>query len=241
MRLADRGLRLLRYAEGRCLLLLGVTGRADTLKRDRREALAIIRANGGLHAGSLPGKTWRKSRFRTPYLRNTLWEMGYAVDTLETALPWSGVPLTAARLKQAIADSLAASGEKVLVFAHLSHVYEEGASIYVTYLFRRAADPDETLHRWLALKAAASQVLVEQRATISHQHGVGLDHAPYLAAEKGAIGLAMLEGVRQTLDPQGLLNPGKLLPGSRAANGLPGPPYGGAGRDEAASNLPESG
>jgi hypothetical protein len=62
------------------------------------------------------------------------------------------------------------------------------------------------------LKGVASRLLVEQRATISHQHGVGLDHLPYLAAEKGQVGMAMLEGVRRSLDPDGLLNPGKLLP-----------------------------
>jgi alkyldihydroxyacetonephosphate synthase len=40
---------------------------------------------------------------------------------------------------------------------------------------------------------------------------VGLDHAPYLKAEKGEIGMMLLGSMRKALDPQGLLNPGKLL------------------------------
>ena len=49
--------------------------------------------------------------------------------------------------------------------------------------------------------------------TISHHHGVGRDHAPYLAAEKGALGMAALEAVVRTFDPDGLMNPGVLLAG----------------------------
>jgi alkyldihydroxyacetonephosphate synthase len=101
--------------------------------------------------------------------------------------------------------------ERTLAFAHLSHIYPDGASIYVTYLFRRTPDPHETLERWLALKTAASQVVVAQKGTISHQHGVGLDHAPYLEAEKGALGIQMIRQVAQTLDPAGIMNPGKLF------------------------------
>ena len=47
--------------------------------------------------------------------------------------------------------------------------------------------------------------------TISHQHGVGLDHAAYLKAEKGETGMRMIESIRQSLDPQRILNPGKLI------------------------------
>ena len=47
--------------------------------------------------------------------------------------------------------------------------------------------------------------------TISHQHGVGRDHAPWLEHEKGAQGLAALHGLFTHFDPQGRLNPGCLL------------------------------
>jgi alkyldihydroxyacetonephosphate synthase len=99
----------------------------------------------------------------------------------------------------------------VLVFAHLSHVYQDGASIYITYLFRRAHDPDETQRRWQVLKAAASRVILAHGGTISHQHGVGLDHAAYLAAEKGPLGMQTLESVIRLFDPDRMMNPGKLL------------------------------
>jgi alkyldihydroxyacetonephosphate synthase len=81
----------------------------------------------------------------------------------------------------------------------------------VTYVFRRAADPAETLRRWQVLKGAASQIIGAHGGTISHQHGVGIDHAPYLAAEKGELGLRLMAAGQRTLDPDRLMNPGKLV------------------------------
>lgn len=211
---ADRGLQTLRYGEARCLLIFGVTGSQQMTRQAYRLASDVIRCHGGLLAGTVIGEMWRKSRFLTPYLRNTLWEGGYALDTLETALPWANVLATAEETQKVIREGLAEIGERVLVFSHLSHVYKDGAGIYVTYLYRRVADPDETLRRWQVLKGTASRVIVEHGGTISHQHGVGLDHAPYLAAEKGELGMRLLEAARRTLDPQGVLNPGKLLQGT---------------------------
>ncbi len=208
---ADRGLRALRYGSERCLLIFGVTGDEHVFGRARAQTMDVARAHGGLFVGDMIGKLWRKNRFLAPYLRNTLWEKGYALDTLETALPWSSVSSAAAAIKVAIRSAMEETGERVLVFAHLSHVYADGASIYVTYLYRRSSDPDETLHCWQRMKGAASKAIVEHGGTISHQHGVGLDHAPYLAAEKGEVGMTLLEATRRTLDPDGLLNPKKLI------------------------------
>jgi alkyldihydroxyacetonephosphate synthase len=212
---AERGLRLLNYGPERCLLFYGVTGNLQDTRRTRRWAKAIARHHGGLPAGSTIGNQWQKNRFFTPYLRNTLWERGYALDTLETAVTWTSVLETAKDIKEAIAFGLNDIGERVLVFAHLSHVYRDGASIYVTYLYRRAMDADETLRRWQVLKTAASRVIVSHGGTISHQHGVGLDHAPYLEAEKGPLGMAWLSVVGQAADPRSSLNPGKLLVNER--------------------------
>ena len=47
--------------------------------------------------------------------------------------------------------------------------------------------------------------------TISHQHGVGRDHAPYLAAEKGPLGMTALRRAFGAFDPDGIMAPGILL------------------------------
>lgn len=207
----ERGLSLLGYPAERCLLVFGVSGSRNSVRLLTRQAIAICRQWGGLFTGSTIGKTWQKSRFLTPYLRNTLWELGYATDTLETAIPWAKVKETAQAILDALRTGLQAQDERVLAFAHLSHVYRDGASIYVTYLFRRSGDPDQDLERWQTLKMAASRAILAHGGTISHQHGVGIDHLPYLENEKGALGMDVIRAVYRAFDPEGIMNPGKLF------------------------------
>ena len=199
------------FGAERSMLVFGITGNHSNFSRIKRQFIDISNKHGGSLIISQIGRLWSKSRFLSSYLRNTLWELGYAVDTLETALPWSAIEDCASALLAALANPLEKFGEKVLAFAHLSHVYPDGASIYVTYLYRRTDDPDETYERWKTMKHAASQVIIKYRGTISHQHGVGTDHADYLIYEKGQIGVDMMRAIQKSLDPDGLLNPGKLL------------------------------
>jgi alkyldihydroxyacetonephosphate synthase len=208
---AGRGLQTAGYGAGRSMLVFGVTGTRRQARNARLEAREIIRAHGGLMTGTAIGRMWQKSRFYTPYLRNTLWEAGYALDTLETAIPWSQVVELAEETQKIVREGLQNIGERVVVFAHLSHVYKDGASIYFTYLYRRADDPQETLRRWQVLKEAASRFIIARAGTISHQHGIGLDHAEYLPAEKGPLGMQTLETLAKLYDPDGMMNPGKLL------------------------------
>jgi alkyldihydroxyacetonephosphate synthase len=195
----------------KCLLLIGFAGKSGLVASYRKEALGIASKLGGVHAGKTFGQQWHKNRFRTPYLRNTLWEKGYAVDTVETATEWSNVTRMVAEVDGALRSALVESGEKVHVFTHLSHLYPYGSSIYTTYVFRISADPDETLLRWQQLKNAASSAIVKAGGTISHQHGVGTDHKPYLLAEKGRLGMSALADLFKRFDPSGLMNPEKLL------------------------------
>jgi alkyldihydroxyacetonephosphate synthase len=206
-----RYLRLRGLGPDMCLLLYGAVGEGRRVSRTMGQAAAVIGRYKGVGLGRSPGREWLKNRFRAPYLRNTLWELGYAVDTLETAVPWGRLFETVAGIEAALAGGLEGEGERVHVFTHLSHVYPHGTSVYTTYLFRLADDPAETLVRWQRLKAAASEVIVRVGGTISHQHGVGLDHRPYLAAEKGELGLDLLRAVFRRADPAGLMNPGKLV------------------------------
>lgn len=205
-------LRLLGYGPQRCLMIYAITARPPDTSRLQRRAAEILRACGGLPVGGWPGRAWARSRFKAPYLRNTLWQHGYALDTLETALPWVRLEPARQKILHAIRSSFQDQETACLVFSHLSHLYEHGASLYITYLFPRQQTPESTLESWRLAKTAASQAIIDAGGTISHQHGVGLDHRDFLAPEKGAVGLAALQAALQACDPQGLLNPGKLLP-----------------------------
>ncbi len=209
--LANRGLSLIGNGPDRCLLIYGITGDKRTAHFSKRRVMQVFSAYHGFPVDFVIGDMWRKTRFTTPYLRNSLWDLGYALDTLETALPWNNVVSTLAKVKRAISDAGQEEGIKPLVFSHLSHHYQDGSGIYVTYIWPRSEDPQQTLAHWKKMKTAASQTIVANGGTISHQHGVGVDHAPYLVGEKSHVGMQYLNAVLEYADPQGILNPGKLL------------------------------
>lgn len=197
--------------DGKCMLMLGLSGREVVVNAARGAALDIAKQHGGVNVGRAFGSQWYKNRFRTPYLRNALWELGYGVDTLETATTWGNVSAMVDAIENALHHALAPFDERVHAFTHLSHFYRSGCSVYTTFLFRLADSPGETLARWQAMKDAASQAIVALHGTISHQHGVGTDHAAYLPAEKGELGMALLRDAVRRFDPDGMMNPGTLL------------------------------
>jgi len=197
--------------EGKCMLVMGVTGTLAETRRSRRDALALAKGRRGVHVGKTIGKGWAKNRFRGPYLRNGLWEAGYAADTVETAINWSAATPVMRAIEQAARDALATDGERVHAFTHLSHVYRQGCSIYSTFVFRSAGSPEADLERWRRLKTQVSETIVRHGGTISHQHGVGRDHAPWLPAEKGPLGMGLIRAMAAELDPEGLMNPGTLF------------------------------
>jgi alkyldihydroxyacetonephosphate synthase len=214
-RWADRGLRLAGFRAERSLLILGITGDAPRARQTLRHAKHICARHGALFPIGMIGHLWQKSRFLTPYLRNTLWERGYALDTVETALPWARALEAARTIQQTLRGAFAAQDVRLLVFTHLSHIYADGVSVYTTFIYPRPGAPDETVAVWRSAKSAVSRAIVQLGGTISHQHGVGLDHAPYLEAEKGSAALAALRSAFLAFDPDGMLNPGKLIGAQR--------------------------
>lgn len=196
--------------EKKCLMLLGVSGRAAACRTALRTAQGIIRRHGGVTAGGIFGEKWKAQRFRSVYLRNTLWQQGYAVDTVETACDWPHVEPMMRAMEAAAREALAAFGVRAHAYTHLSHLYPQGSSVYSTFIFPLAPGYDENLARWQALKQAVSLAIGRHGGTISHQHGVGRDHAPYLPAEKGPLGMEALGALVERLDPEGLMNSGNL-------------------------------
>jgi alkyldihydroxyacetonephosphate synthase len=197
--------------DGKCMLLVGASGDARLAAQAIRAALALARAQAGVHVGRGLGERWKKKRFANVYLRNAAWAQGYAIDTVETAVDWAGVTPAMRAIERAAVDALASENERVHVYTHLSHLYPQGASVYTTFVYRLAGSFDADLARWRRMKTAVSEAIVASGGTISHQHGVGLDHAPWLAREKGELGMDLLRSVFRQADPDGRMNPGKLL------------------------------
>jgi alkyldihydroxyacetonephosphate synthase len=201
----------LRRREGGALIVVGFEGDRESVARDRALAVRALRSGGAAYLGQAAGRSWEHGRFHGPYLRDALMDMGAVVETLETSHTWSRLGELRAAVGAAIRDSLADQGTPGLTMCHLSHAYADGASLYFTFI--AAARHGAELEQWSAVKRAACEAIVAAGGTITHHHAVGRDHAPYMEAEVGEIGLEVLRAAKEALDPAGIMNPGKLLPG----------------------------
>ncbi len=194
---------------GGCLAITAFEGTEEHVESRHAETSALLAAHGGTSLGEAPAQAWQRGRFAAPYLRDSLLTAGALCETLETATDWSNIPALKTAVTQALTDALAATGTPALVMCHISHVYACGASLYFTVVAGQRGNPIE---QWRTVKKAASEAIVAAGGTITHHHAVGADHRPWMRDEIGELGVQVLRAVKATLDPAGILNPGKLIP-----------------------------
>ncbi len=206
----DAYLSLRRRSEG-CMMIVGWEGERDSVSRRRSIAARILRDGGAVPLGTSAGSSWEHGRYNGPYLRDELLDHGVMVETLETSHTWSRLEELYEAVGGAIAGALERGGTPGIVLCHLSHAYPDGASLYFTFVARQRAG--EELEQWREAKTAACEAIVSVEGTITHHHAVGRDHAPYMEAEVGELGIDVLRAAKERLDPAGIMNPGKLVPG----------------------------
>ncbi len=194
---------------GGCLAITLFEGTAEHTESRHAETRAVLAAHGGTSLGEEPARAWEQGRFSAPYLRDSLLAAGALCETLETATDWARVPTLKTAVTEALTTALGDSGTPALVLCHISHVYPTGASLYFTVVAGQRGNP---IDQWQAAKVAAGDAIMRAGGTITHHHAVGADHRPWMAEEVGELGVQVLRAVKATLDPAGILNPGKLIP-----------------------------
>jgi len=200
-----------RRLQGRALLLMGFEGTAAAVAHRRRTAVRYARGSS-TNLGSRPAERWFAERFEVPYLRDSFLDHGILVDTVETAARWSKLLEVYAAGRKALYEALEQGGSAGLVLCHISHAYLEGASLYYTFLAPQKIGRE--IEQWETIKAAVTSAFVASGGALSHHHGIGADHAPYLGRMIGEDGIIVLRALKRELDPEGIMNPGKLLAGS---------------------------
>ena len=188
-------------AAGRVILVLLFEGDAGIIAAEEQLAAKLAREEGGLAAGPEPVEHWLETRFNVG-LASKLFRQGAVVDTIEVSTNWTN----AAPLYHAMQKAILAVEGTALASGHYSHVYPEGAALYLTLVGFPAGDKREYYRR---LWGAAMESCLSLGGAISHHHGVGLHRGLWMAQEHGKA-LEALRMIKEALDPQGIMNPGKL-------------------------------
>jgi len=179
-----------------CILIAGWEGEPEVVELLSRHGAALLASGEPL--GEEPGEHWYAHRHEVSYKSAPIFEKGGFADTMEVATTWS-------HLSELYAGVRAALGRHALVMAHFSHVYREGCSIY--FSFAGVGDLDVYDAAWRDALAAAAAA----GGTVAHHHGVG--QLKMHAAARELAGVATrFHALKDKLDPQGVLNPGRMFP-----------------------------
>lgn len=192
-----------------CLCLTMYEGTHAHVASRHEETRNLLLSMGGTSLGEAPVRKWEKGRFGAPVLRDALLDAGVLCETFETATNWSNVAELKKAITAAVTKSLGEGDSVALVLCHVSHVYANGCSLYFTILGAQDSTPIE---QWRHAKQRILEAITEHNGTITHHHAVGTDHAGFMEQEIGSLGLGTLRAIKDYLDPEGVLNPGKLLP-----------------------------
>jgi alkyldihydroxyacetonephosphate synthase len=182
--------------------------------------LAVVdryaRTHGAVNAPVERVDHWLAHRNDTSGLQ-ALTKKGFVIDTMEVAAPWSAMNEVYASVCRAV---LAVDGARS-ISAHVSHSYLDGACLYFTFVGTTStreinpASTDEHEALYLAIWNAAQRAALDAGGNLAHHHGVGLNRGRFMREAMGSA-FDVLVAMKQALDPNDLLNPGKLgLPTTR--------------------------
>ncbi|MGL4339945.1 MAG: FAD-binding oxidoreductase [Rhodoglobus sp.] len=192
-----------------CLSFIGYEGSVSHARRQKSLVDAIVKKHGGLGVGTGPGILYDQKKFDTPYLRDFLLDMGAAGDVSETAAPWSRLLQVHKAVYTAAEDAYQKLGRRGWIMSHMSHSYHSGACLYFTFAFTFGDDP---MGEYNLVKNSIQQAFVDNQATLSHHHGVGREHSPWLSQDISPEGVKIVTGLFESADPNNNFNPGKVLP-----------------------------
>jgi alkyldihydroxyacetonephosphate synthase len=193
-----------------CLMLTTFEGSKAAAARQHNHVNAIYRRFGAVDLGSGSGKSFESTKYDFPHIRDFLLDRGITSDVSETSTVWSNiVPLyqaTTAGLRAAIQES----GVRPWVGCHISHTYQSGASLYLTFACRQ--QDGREMQQYLHAKRVVQQTFIDHGATLSHHHAVGTEHLPWLTDDISPVGVMAVGAIKGGLDPDNIMNPGRLRP-----------------------------
>jgi alkyldihydroxyacetonephosphate synthase len=188
-----------------CRMVVGFEGARIRTEVEAALAFAELARAGGRDTGEEPGRAWLAHRYAVSYRMSPAFRDGAFVDTMEVASTWERLM----DLYHSVRDAI---GQHAVVMAHFSHAYVDGCSIYFTFA-GHADDRAGSQRLYDAIWRDGMEAVTRVGGTISHHHGVGLLKAPYMVGEHREA-MAILHAVKQSMDPDNVMNPGKLgLPG----------------------------
>ena len=189
--------------EGACVLNLMYSATKPLVQLENRTVSKICQNMGSEDLGPGPSKHWWENRFDLYYPSSLNMGPGMLYDVLDVAASYANLE----KMYWAMREAIEATG--VSTMSHFSHFYPDGGNIYVIFIGHAGA-PEDVEAKYNEVWQVGLDAAHQAGGTLSHQHGVGLLKADWMPVEHGASGFALLQAIKAYLDPNNILNPGKL-------------------------------
>ncbi len=189
--------------EGACVLNLMYSATKNIVKIEKRTVKKICIEKNAESLGSGPSKHWWNNRFDLYYPSSLNLGPGMLYDVLDVAASYANLE----KMYWAMREAIEATGMSTM--SHFSHFYPDGGNIYVIFIGQEKS-PEAVEAKYEQVWNVGLEAAHRQGGTLSHQHGVGLLKAPWMVKEHGSAGFALLQAIKQYLDPNNIMNPGKL-------------------------------
>ena len=193
-----------------CLMVVKYEGTQQEFKNIRKKVSSIYKKHRGVCLGAEPGRSFAKVKFDFPHLRDFTMDRSIMADVSETATTWNNLCAMHKNGLKEIENAIKETGVNGWVGCHLSHSYHSGASLYFTFgcLQRKGRE----IEQYLYVKKSAEDAFMKNGGTLSHHHAVGTEHLPWVEEDLSSTGLKAVKALKNGLDPNGIMNPGKIIP-----------------------------
>jgi len=122
----------------------------------------------------------------------------------DVSVPVARVPEFIARANQLV--ELMIPGARPVPFGHLGD-----GNIHYNVSQPIGMDKDVFIANWETLNTAVHEIVLDLNGSISAEHGIGRMKRDLLPHAKGDVAIALMRKIKESFDPNGILNPGKLL------------------------------
>lgn len=197
-RLVNEGAKMSWYG---CILVVMLEGHPKIIDRQMQIIQRICQDMSAKDLGEDLAQFWHRHRYSVSYKAPKLFSEGAFTDTMEVATTWDNLDILYNGVRNALKGSC-------LVLAHISHVYEQGAAIYFTFV-APLTGLKSSLKSYDRIWQKALSTVQKYGGVISHHHGVGRLKASHIREEWGEARV-IFDKLKTFFDPEGILNPGVM-------------------------------
>ena len=192
------------FAKPGAFMNVAIEGDADNVELDEKHMLEIVGKYGAEDLGADYGEKWWESRLTFFYPDKCL-DFPDMYGTIDTVSTYSNIEKIYDAMKAAVE-----SFEGVRFIAHFSHWYEWGCMMYDRFIMDNPPeDPDEAFRLHNEIWNAGVRAALENGGVINDHHGVGIKLGRLMKEQYGP-SMEVFEGIKEKLDPNGIMNPYKM-------------------------------